>query len=130
MHNKLIKDGKEHNLIREIKEPDKTLSYRISTPYEDEPSQAHYKSGLQAVVEFFELFCQNADKVEYIFYNLFEKLGIKTGKTKTQFTAMHYRTYQSKVIDSAGVREMIEEVRKFSSESEDLKLFYQKIDEI
>jgi len=50
-------------------------------------------SVIQGVTEFFELFLNNADKVEHIFFELFRHIGIKTHQKKTFFNAVHYRIY-------------------------------------
>jgi hypothetical protein len=87
-------------------------------------------SVIQGVTEFFELFLNNADKVEHIFFELFRHIGIKTHQKKTFFNAVHYRIYCQKVIDSPGVKQMIQEVRQFADHNEELKQCFLKIDQI
>ena len=130
VHQKLVGDGKTHNLIREIQNIDKQKTFQIISPYEEVEIQKNYHSVITGVVEFFELFSTNASKVEHIFYELFSHLGIKTNQKKTFFNSVHYKVYCEKVIESPGLKEMIEEVRRFQDESEDLKQFFEKIDQI
>jgi hypothetical protein len=64
---KLHSDGKDAKLFESV-EVDKVLRYKISTPFTFDNTDTHekYNSIIQGVVEYFDLFKQNADKLEHI----------------------------------------------------------------
>lgn len=95
--------------------------------------QPKFDEILSAVGDYFELFKNNTNKLEDLWLQLLEFLGLKNHSTYTVFKSTHYKTYIKKVIKFDIIQKIIEEASRWlhtPGASEHLESYLDKIKEI
>lgn len=95
--------------------------------------QPKFDEILSAVGDYFELFKNNTNKLEDLWLQLLDFLGLKNHSQYTVFKRTHYQTYIRKVIKFNVIQKIIEEATKWvgtPGASEHLESYLDKIKEI